>query len=84
MLRFNNIYVFCLDDSLFRHIFKQQITDLILIINENNIEITSMKTIPRMFMQLSLDFFENLKHLTIIAIIYQQLSTFITYIIYHQ
>jgi hypothetical protein len=33
------VLFFCLDDCLFRQICKQKITDLIFIINENNIKI---------------------------------------------
>ena len=66
MLRFNDIYVFCLDDSLFGHICKQQITDLILVINENNIEITTEEYTENVYGTI-LAFFKNLKYLTIIV-----------------
>jgi hypothetical protein len=60
-----NIYVFYLDDSLFGHICKEQITDLILISNENNIEIPIREYTKDVY-AIILAFFENLKHLTIV------------------
>jgi hypothetical protein len=64
MLTFNNTYVFCLDDSFFGHNYKQQITDLILIGNENNIEKEPAKYTKNVY-SIILPFFENLKHLSI-------------------
>jgi hypothetical protein len=64
MHKFNNIHVFCLDDSLFGHIRKQQITDLILIINENSMEITQKEYTKNVY-AIIFAFFENLKNLTI-------------------
>ncbi len=61
----NKIDGFCLDDSLFGHICKQQITDLILIINENNMEMTEKRYTKNVYATI-LAFFENLKHLTIV------------------
>jgi len=64
MLTLNNIYIFCLDDSLFGHIRKEQITDLVLISNENNIEIPIREYTKDVY-AIILACFENLKHLTI-------------------
>jgi hypothetical protein len=63
MLRLND--VFCLDDSLFGHICKQQITDLVLVSNKNNIEITPAKYTKNVY-AIIFAFFENLKHLSIV------------------
>ncbi|CAF4418656.1 unnamed protein product, partial [Rotaria magnacalcarata] len=52
-----------IDDSFFGHICKQQITDLILIINENNTEITQQEYIANVY-AIILRFFKNLKHLS--------------------
>ena len=57
----------CLDNSVFRHIFKHQITDLVL---HNNDEYT-METIvetytENVYVQIMV-FFENLKHLAIVS-----------------
>jgi hypothetical protein len=57
--------LFYLDHPIFRHICKQQITDVILIINENNCKI-SWKSYTRNVYAFSLTFFANLKHLTIV------------------
>lgn len=64
--RLNYIYVFCLDDSLFKHNFKQQITDLVLVSNENNIEITPKEYTKNVYAIIFV-FFENLKHLSIVS-----------------
>jgi len=56
---------FCLDDCLFQHICKQKITDLILIINENNITIKHEDYTMNVYATI-LTFFENLKNLTIV------------------
>ncbi|CAF4381357.1 unnamed protein product [Rotaria sp. Silwood2] len=53
-----------IDDFLFGHICKQQITDLVLVVNENNIEITEEDYTKNVY-AIILDFFENVKHLTI-------------------
>ncbi|CAF3466161.1 unnamed protein product [Rotaria socialis] len=55
-----------LDDSLFRHICKQQITDLTLISNENNSEITLTDYTMNVYL-IILSFFKNLKHLSILS-----------------
>jgi hypothetical protein len=65
MLTVNDIYLFCLDDSLFGHTCKQQITDLILVINENNLEITQENYTKNVY-AIILAFFEKLKRLTIV------------------
>jgi hypothetical protein len=57
--------VFYLDDSLFGHIYKQQITDLVLISNENNIDITQTEYTENVYTFI-ITFFENLKHLSIV------------------
>jgi hypothetical protein len=62
---FNNINVFCLDDSLFGHNYKQQITDLILVSNENNIDIGPQEYTKNVY-AIVLAFFDNLKHLSIV------------------
>ena len=59
------MYVFYLDGSLVGHIFKRQITHLILISKENNTEITR-KEYTRNVYAMILAFFENLKNLTIV------------------
>jgi hypothetical protein len=64
--RLNYIYVFCLDDSLFAHNFKQQITDLVLVSNENNIEITAKEYTKNVYV-IIFGFFENLKHLSTVS-----------------
>lgn len=56
---------FCLEDFLFRQINKQQITDLILISNENNIHINREDYMMNVYAKI-LIFFENLTHLTIL------------------
>ncbi|CAF1541913.1 unnamed protein product, partial [Rotaria sordida] len=53
-----------IDDSLFQHIDKQQITDLVLISNENNIEITEEEYTKSVY-GIIFNFFKNLKHLSI-------------------
>ncbi|CAF3034222.1 unnamed protein product [Rotaria sp. Silwood2] len=57
--------MFCLDDSLFRHISKQ-ITDLTLMSNENNSGITLKDYTMNIYLNI-LAFFENLNHLTIVS-----------------
>jgi hypothetical protein len=59
------ICFFCLDDSFFGHIYKQQMTDLILINNEDHITITYEEYTMNFYATI-LAFFENLKHLTIV------------------
>jgi hypothetical protein len=56
---------FYLDDSRFRHIYTQQITDLILIIDENNIEMADEDFTNSVY-GIIFAFFENLRHLTIV------------------
>ncbi len=56
---------FYLGDSRFRHICTQQIIDLILIINENNIEITDGDYTNSVY-GIIFAFFENLRYLTIV------------------
>ncbi|CAF0981964.1 unnamed protein product [Rotaria sordida] len=67
LFNFNKAIVsqYFMDDSLFGHIFKQQITNLILIINENNIEIEKEAYTKNVYVVI-LAFFKNLKHLTIV------------------
>jgi hypothetical protein len=55
---------FYLGDSRFRHIYAQQITDLILIINENNTEITEEDYTNSVY-GIIFALFKNLRHLTI-------------------
>ncbi|CAF2616346.1 unnamed protein product [Rotaria sp. Silwood2] len=59
------IVSFYLGDSHFRHICTQQITDLSLIINENNVEITDEDYTNSVY-EIIFAFFENLRHLTIV------------------
>jgi len=66
MLTFNNTYVFCLDDSLFGQNYKQQITNLTLISNEDNIEMTQEEYTQNVY-AIVLTFFENLKHLSVVV-----------------
>ena len=65
MVRFNNVYVLCLDDSWFGRIFKQQITNLTLVINEDKIEINDEEYTKNIYAPV-LVFFENLKCLSIV------------------
>ncbi len=58
--------VFCLDDSHFGRICKQRITNLTLIINENNIEIDNEEYTKNVYAPV-LTFFENLKSLSMIS-----------------
>ncbi len=60
MLSFN------LDDSSFRHIFKQQITNLVLINKDNGSVIRLTKDYTKKVYAHILTFFENLKHLNVI------------------
>ncbi|CAM4798896.1 unnamed protein product [Rotaria magnacalcarata] len=53
------------DNSLFQHIDQQQITDLILISNENYIEQVLTKDTNNVYVTI-LDFFKNLNHLSIL------------------
>ncbi|CAM4808853.1 unnamed protein product [Rotaria magnacalcarata] len=55
-----------IDDSLFGHICKQQITDLILVSNDNNIEITQKEYTKDVYAVI-FTFFEKLKHLSIVS-----------------
>jgi len=63
ILRFKNIYIFCLDDFLFGHICKEKITDLILINNDKNIGIKIDEYTKNVYAVI-FAFFKNLKHLT--------------------
>ncbi|CAF3751273.1 unnamed protein product [Rotaria sordida] len=63
----DTVFRYLKDDSFYQHIFKHQITDLIL---HNNDECTyeiSLKTYARNFYAPIMAFFENLKHLTIVS-----------------
>ncbi len=64
--RLHYVYVFCLDDSLFGHNFKQQITDLVLVSKENDIEITTKEYTKNVY-AIIFAFFENLKQLSIVS-----------------
>jgi hypothetical protein len=55
---------FFLDESLFGHIYKEQITDLILIINENRKELTLAEYTKNVY-AIILPLFKNLKHLSV-------------------
>jgi hypothetical protein len=65
MFSFKEMNVFLLDDSLFGHIYKEQITDLILIINENRKELTLAEYTKNVY-AIILSLFKNLKHLSVI------------------
>jgi len=68
---------FCLDESRLRHIFQQQITDLILRNNDNNYMIESLKNYTMNVYGHILSFFKNLQHFSIIEtfdVIYPGLS----------
>ena len=65
MILFNNIFVFCLDDSIFGHNYKQQITDVTLIINEYDNKIRPSEYAQSVCSLLS--FFKNLKHMSIVV-----------------
>ncbi|CAF2748567.1 unnamed protein product [Rotaria sp. Silwood2] len=67
IFNFNKLIVskYFKDDSLSRHIDKQQITDLVLVSNENNIEITQKEYTKNVY-AIIFDFFKNLKHLSIV------------------
>ncbi|CAF0820594.1 unnamed protein product [Rotaria sordida] len=68
IFNFNKAIVsrYFMDDSLFGHNFKQQITDLVLVSNENNIEITPKEYTKNVYAIIFV-FFENLKHLSIVS-----------------
>ena len=66
MIKLNNIGVFCLDDSRFGQICKQRITNLTLIINENNIEIDGKEYTKNVYAPV-LAFFDNLQSLSMIS-----------------
>ncbi|CAF3591661.1 unnamed protein product [Rotaria sp. Silwood1] len=68
LFNFNKTIVsrYFMDDSLFGHICKQQITNLILVINENNIEKIKKEAYTKNVYAVILAFFKNLKHLTIV------------------
>jgi hypothetical protein len=66
MLTFKNTYVCFLDDSVLVHNYKQQITKLILISDESNIEIAPQQHTKNVY-AIILAFFENLKHLSIVV-----------------
>ncbi|CAF1663866.1 unnamed protein product, partial [Rotaria sordida] len=68
IFNFNKAIVsrYFIDDSLFGHIFKQQITDLVLVSNDNNIEITQKEYTKDVY-AIIFTFFENLKHLSIVS-----------------
>lgn len=57
--------MFLLDNSPLQHIGKQQITDLILIIDENDNEIEQIEYTKNVY-AIILNFFKNLKHLSIV------------------
>ncbi|CAF4472634.1 unnamed protein product [Rotaria sp. Silwood2] len=61
------IFRYFTDDSIFRHIFKHQITDLILHNNDEYTRETSLQTYTRNVYSYILALFENLKHLTIVS-----------------
>ncbi|CAF2065713.1 unnamed protein product [Rotaria magnacalcarata] len=67
LLNFNQAIVprYFMDDFLFGHNHKQQITDIILISDENTIEITREEYTQNVY-AIILAFFENLKHLSIV------------------
>ncbi|CAM2701658.1 unnamed protein product [Rotaria socialis] len=67
IFNFNRAFVsrFFLDDSPLQHIGKQQITDLILISNENNNEIEKIEYAKHVY-AIIFNFFKNLKHLSIV------------------
>ncbi|CAF3358699.1 unnamed protein product [Rotaria sp. Silwood2] len=68
IFNFNKAIVsrYFIDDSLFGHNFKQQITDLVLVSNESNIEITPKEYTKNIYAIIFI-FFENLKHLSIVS-----------------
>ncbi|CAF4036425.1 unnamed protein product, partial [Rotaria sp. Silwood1] len=68
LFNFNKTIVprYFMDDSLFGHICKQQITNLILVINENNIEKIKKEAYTKNVYAAILAFFKNVKHLTIV------------------
>lgn len=65
MFTLNNIDVLCLDGSCFGRICKQQITNLTIVVNENNSEITKEEYTRNVY-ALVLAFFENLKCLSVV------------------
>ena len=58
------MHEFSLDDSPFRYIYEQQITDLTLVSNEKYMDIT-LKEYTKKISGIILAFFAHLKHLTI-------------------
>jgi hypothetical protein len=66
MFQLNSIDVFCLDDSRFGQICKQRITNLTLIINEDNTEKDEEECTKNVYAPV-LSFFENLKSLSMIS-----------------
>ena len=60
----NNVDVFSLDESPFGQVCKEQITNLTLVINENDTEIDKTKYTKNVYAPI-LAFFENLKSLSI-------------------
>ena len=71
--------MFCLlilDESLFKSIFQRQITSLILVNNDNNDQIDSLKDYRKNVYGYILSFFENLKKFTIVesSVWYPRLS----------
>ncbi|CAF0889923.1 unnamed protein product [Rotaria sordida] len=54
------------DDSHFGHIYKQQITDLILVSNDKNIEISKEEYTKDVY-GIIFTFFENVKHVSIVS-----------------
>lgn len=63
MFKLNNMGVFCLDESHFGQICKQRVTNLTLIINENNIKMDEEEYTKNVYV-LVFAFFENLKSLS--------------------
>ncbi len=62
----NHILFYCLDDSIFQHIFKQQITDLILHNNDQYTTDTCYEAYTTNIHAHILVVFENLKRLTVV------------------
>jgi hypothetical protein len=60
-------YFFSLDESSLPSIFRQQITNLILVNNDTNESISSLKDYTKNVYVNILNFFKNLKHLNIIG-----------------
>ncbi|CAF1676580.1 unnamed protein product, partial [Rotaria magnacalcarata] len=66
-VQYLTISIFYLVESPFRHIFQQQITDLILV-NNSDMNILLLKQYPEDMYEYILKFFENLKLLSVIGI----------------